>query len=346
MSEFYNFSGSYIRLAGNSPTEFGSAEFEIQAAGKKVKFSYDIETSVAGETPFVTFNDRFIDIFLNLISLSDAAARGEEYELRLGQVDWGNNLSTTILTLDQEIGIITNRFVFALDGDPIPLLTSTSALEYNAFIRSATFGPASGEFGPGQKISLKNLDQARNEDPVGRFESGRFGQDNVLEGTVGADTITGADGRDVISGFDSADTLRGGGDNDVIIGGRGDDDISGNSGQDLLQGDEGNDKISGGGGKDTIEGGAGRDVLVGGGGADLFVFATGDGRDKIKKFDTSNKGDSINLADVAAIKGYTDLTKNHISEANGNVVITDGSGLRITLTKTDLSDLDQGDFLF
>lgn len=123
-----------------------------------------------------------------------------------------------------------------------------------------------------------------------------------LSGNGGNDTIAGGGGNDVIDGGGGDDLIDGGAGNDTIIGGAGRDDILGNGGADLIQGGLGGDDLRGGGGNDTINGGdhndwlrgeggddflsgdAGDDRLSGGAGADVFIFALGDGNDRIADF--------------------------------------------------------------
>jgi Ca2+-binding RTX toxin-like protein len=75
-------------------------------------------------------------------------------------------------------------------------------------------------------------------------------------------------GDDVVSGSIWADTIYAGGGNDEVHGDRGDDEIHGNGGHDLIYGDRGDDTIYGGDGNDTIYGGRGRDEIIGGDGHD------------------------------------------------------------------------------
>lgn len=72
-----------------------------------------------------------------------------------------------------------------------------------------------------------------------------FGAATAIDGTTGADTLTGSARADTINGLDG---------NDSITGGLGDDTIYGD------------------GGNDTIDGGAGTDVMYGGAGADVFIL--------------------------------------------------------------------------
>ena len=75
--------------------------------------------------------------------------------------------------------------------------------------------------------------------------------------------FTGTSAANTIVGTASADTMRGYGGNDI------------------LDGRGGSDHIYGGAGDDRLTGGKGNDVLSGGGGKDLFLFAAGDGQDRI-----------------------------------------------------------------
>lgn len=137
---------------------------------------------------------------------------------------------------------------------------------------------------------------------------------------------------------------------DTLLGNRGDnrfdgrggnDTIKGKGGNDILNGEDGRDKLLGGGGRDTLDGGAGNDLLIGQKGGDTFVFS--EGRDKVKGF---RGADEIDLSSAEGISDFTDLSNNHLSEARGNVVITDDNGDRMILVNRDISDLSADDFLF
>ena len=71
-----------------------------------------------------------------------------------------------------------------------------------------------------------------------------------LQGTQGADTLTGGADNDTLYGYAG---------NDVLKGGAGDDVLAGNEGADTLQGGDGDDYLLGGPGNDTIDGGVGGD---------------------------------------------------------------------------------------
>ncbi|MBB5223021.1 Ca2+-binding RTX toxin-like protein [Amaricoccus macauensis] len=115
--------------------------------------------------------------------------------------------------------------------------------------------------------------------------------------------VTGSGGRDKLNGYTHDDTLSGGAGNDQLAGKAGADVLHGNGGADALLGGAGKDALFGGsgtdalfgdGGADTLTGGTGADKLVGGLGADTFVFAAGDGADRILDFSLAQ--DRIDLA--------------------------------------------------
>lgn len=113
-------------------------------------------------------------------------------------------------------------------------------------------------------------------------------RDDIVEGTVGADTLTGQSGRDRLYGFGGNDTLSGGDGHDLLEGGDGNDAISGGAGVDELIGGEGDDYLIGGADNDYVQtwiggpargglfGGNGNDTLIGGDGVDTSFGEGGD----------------------------------------------------------------------
>lgn len=93
-------------------------------------------------------------------------------------------------------------------------------------------------------------------------------RDDIFEGTVDADTVTGQSGRDIISGFAGDDSLSGLAGNDQIDGGDGDDIIDGGDGVDTLLGQAGADRLYGGLGNDVLRGGTENDTIRGDDGND------------------------------------------------------------------------------
>jgi Ca2+-binding RTX toxin-like protein len=100
--------------------------------------------------------------------------------------------------------------------------------------------------------------------------------DDVLTGTLLADSLIGGEGADTLNGRKGADTLTGGNGNDVLNGGDGPDSLMGDAGD------------------DDIFAGRGADVLVGGDGTDDFGDGgLGDGVD-----------DTAPLADVETLINF------------------------------------------
>ncbi|MBY4893885.1 hypothetical protein KUL25_14040 [Rhodobacteraceae bacterium N5(2021)] len=104
-------------------------------------------------------------------------------------------------------------------------------------------------------------------------------EDQMLVGTVAADTLLGGDGNDLIRGGAGSDFLVAGAGDDMVIGGACNDDILGGAGNDMLYGDAGNDRIFGDDGDDMIVGGTGSDMVYGGAGDDTFIGMDGDDND-------------------------------------------------------------------
>ena len=96
--------------------------------------------------------------------------------------------------------------------------------------------------------------------------------------------------------------------------------------------------ITGTGQADIIRGLAGNDTITGGAGADIFVFARGDGADRITDFSRSG-GDVIRFYGLT----YNDLT---ISQSGSNAVVNYGSGNILTLASVTASTLTAAAFEF
>ena len=86
---------------------------------------------------------------------------------------------------------------------------------------------------------------------------------------------------------------------DYIVGYDSDDTISGGAGNDRLYGGLGNDTLHGGVGNDILKGGTGDDILYGDAGNDTYLFAAGDGQDRLYNNDAVGR-DSIRLIDIDA----------------------------------------------
>ncbi|MBM2576092.1 hypothetical protein JQC91_07225 [Jannaschia sp. Os4] len=175
--------------------------------------------------------------------------------------------------------------------------------------------------------------------------SGGARQD-TLSGGAGDDTLDGGDRDDVLYGRSGADRLEGGAGRDALRGGTGADTIDGDKGNDVLDGEAGDDRMNGGGGADTIEGGKGNDRLRGGGGADTFVFAPGEGRDRVTDFtDGADRIDISAFFPGPSIATWRDATDS-VRERDGDVVIEWAGGGRLVLDDVRLVQLTDADFLF
>ena len=117
------------------------------------------------------------------------------------------------------------------------------------------------------------------EDVKGLVLQATAGND-VIEGYVTSDQLSGLDGDDLLYGYAGNDTLLGGEGRDHLDGGIGDDRLFGEVGDDTLLGGEGSDYLDGGDGHDQLDGGIGDDTLIGGAGDDYLTG--GAGRDTLQ----------------------------------------------------------------
>lgn len=152
---------------------------------------------------------------------------------------------------------------------------------------------------------------------------------DTLYGDAGDDLLYGQGGKDKLYGGVGNDRLSGGNDEDLLYGGAGNDTLYGGDGEDYLLGEAGNDILSGGNHNDVLSGGAGNDTLSGGGGKDIFVFASGDGADRILDFSSNDKI-------LLSFDGGSSVVSRE--QSGGNVRISFG-GTVIYINDVDLSDL-------
>ena len=121
--------------------------------------------------------------------------------------------------------------------------------------------------------------------------------------------------------------------------------IVGTAARDRLTGTGGADHIFGLGGADRINGRGGDDVLTCGAGADQFIFSGRFGLDVVTDFDRGLAGEAINLAALGGLHRFADLVAHHLSEVDGDTVITVGTAT-LTLQGVSAASLTAGDFLF
>ena len=142
----------------------------------------------------------------------------------------------------------------------------------------------------------------------------------IVMGTEGDDVLlAGGEGNDSIYGYGGNDRLEGYSGNDTLYAHGGDDTILGGDGVDTIAGGEGDDIIDAGAGADQILTGPGNDMITGGGGADRFFFGqsfeTATNVHTITDFSRA-EGDYIDLKSMDADgdssndprKGNTDFT--------------------------------------
>lgn len=82
--------------------------------------------------------------------------------------------------------------------------------------------------------------------------SGSDANDIIEAGDTGPSTLNGGKGNDVLRGTHDADTINGGDNNDILIGRGGNDDLDGGAGQNIYLPGDGDDIISGGSGLDIV----------------------------------------------------------------------------------------------
>lgn len=108
----------------------------------------------------------------------------------------------------------------------------------------------------------------------------------------------------------------------------------------LLEGGTGADTLVGGDGNDILRGGRGDDVLTGGGGADTFIFAVGDGHDRITDFTSGLDHILFKGVDPASLHA-TATTVGGV----GGLQIAYGTGTD-TIFLAGVAKLAAGDLLF
>jgi hypothetical protein len=167
--------------------------------------------------------------------------------------------------------------------------------------------------------------------------------DDSIFGGAGNDTLNGLGGADFLNGENGNDTLNGGAGIDFLDGWIGDDVLNGNDGDDTLLGFDGADQLFGGAGVDFLNGEGGNDLLDGGAGLDFMIGGSGD---DILVFDPNGRigtfGDSG--ADTLRVDGSgvtVDLPAIPDFDMNGIEIINlTGSGNNtLLLTAADVNEI-------
>jgi len=236
-------------------------------------------------------------------------------------------------------------------GDPIPLLTtvltyhvSPGAQDAAAVLGASEIATLQGGTLGVDGASLVDADpDVANPNIIATDIEASNGVAHVIDGVLlPADLLQsdGANNVDFIIDGDEGTRIAVGQDNDLVDGNGGDDRIFLGKGNDVGVGGAGNDYIFGGAGDDTITGGTGNDSMIGGEGNDVFVFAAGDGRDRISKFEKG--ADKIDLS-ALGFADFEELQAKIEEGPRGTSIDIDGT-LRIDL-HLDGEVLDAGDFI-
>ena len=119
------------------------------------------------------------------------------------------------------------------------------------------------------------------------------------------------------------------GQDDVIIGTTGNDTLNGTGGRDIVMGDAGNDTINENGGFDVLLGGAGNDIYVLSGGGGLIIEFEGEGTDLVKS--SANHFLSENVENLtltgAAVVGRGNAKANTITGNDQSNILDGGAGI-------------------
>ena len=147
----------------------------------------------------------------------------------------------------------------------------------NSLCDASNMVKVKGTSGPDTNLSAENISVLRGEDILlcgyggGDSITGSDANDIIESGDAGSSTLTGAAGNDVLRGTNDDDTLIGGPGNDVLVGRDGNDKLVGDiEAQDI--GDDQNIYLPGNG-NDTIQGGQGLDIIFFSGDQDEYTIA-------------------------------------------------------------------------
>ena len=237
-------------------------------------------------------------------------------------------------------------------GNPIPLLTevltyhvSPGAKDATAVLGSTTIETLQGgSLGVNGTMLVDADPDVADPSIVATNLPASNGIVHVLDGVLLPADLLQSDGSnkvDFVIDDDAGSLIKVARDNDFVDGNGGDDRIFLGRGDDVGFGGAGNDFINGGAGNDTIVGGEGDDSLFGGNGLDVFVFAAGDGHDRITRFEKGE--DKIDLS-AFGFADFADIADHIDHLANGAKIDLDGQ-LSIRLHFNG-APLDEGDFIF
>ena len=256
-------------------------------------------------------------------------------------VSSANNYSDRLNFLE---GIEVSDVLVSRTGDDLRLTVQSSAevITVSGFFMNAVRQLSLVQFSDGTVWNSEMLIS----------KAGLTEENDDINGSDAADSLSGYAGNDTIDGKGGDDELAGGSGNDRIYGSSGHDRINGGSGDDRIQGGEGNDVLNGGEGTDDIKGGKGDDMLRGGPGSDdnleggagrnTFLFGLGDGNTTIKSSgeDTLRFEGAVLAGDVAVRRAGNDLK---IDIPSTGEVITIESYFKFDAYKIDQIEFTDGE---
>jgi Ca2+-binding RTX toxin-like protein len=250
----------------------------------------------------VTFNDRGLP------------SGGVTDILRLSSIAQAPTIGTTLTTVEGEFSAISAHQAYRAGGTEFfqYLFDGSDSLGFEA--------PASlGALGQSPLIET-------------------YDDDDVIDGSLHADTIFAGAGDDAVNGRGGNDEIHGGAGFDDLFGGRGVDFLDGGGDNDRLYGNGGDDVIDGGEGIDTIRGGDGNDIILGGAGAFIDSLRGGNGNDTLSGgggADTLRGGNGADTIDGGAGGDF-------IFGQNGNDTIFGGGGNDTIRGGNGNDDIDGG----
>jgi Ca2+-binding RTX toxin-like protein len=274
-----------------------------------------IASTTGGRLFRTTTGDDMLDTLLDIINLPPA----------------GENTSPTAvndtLTTNQTIAVSIN--VLANDSDP-----NGDVITIETFDGVSTGG---GNIVLDNRGTPDNLtDDRLLYTPLATFS----GSDNftytISDGTATATASVVVEVGINLDGSNGADELTGTPGDDRLNGGNGRDTLTGLAGNDTLSGDNGNDILDGGAGVDQLTGGLGDDTLSGGSEADTFVFTERDSSlmdritDLVIGTDIIDGFSAVTATNIAKVGAVSFLTERGIAAkltdstfaANGAAVFT------------------------
>jgi Ca2+-binding RTX toxin-like protein len=334
-------------ISGADTTGFENVEHVILGSGDDTIFGSTLDDSVTAGAGADTIN---MGTGNDTVDLGAGAVDGED-DVVILQDDFGNDVVTNfdaptanpdgqtfasgdllnvtnlldlgsnpVETNDVTVGNdgSNNAVLTFPNGESITLVGITPADADNPFYLNALGIPLSLDGIVDGTAVADTIDDGYTGDPDGDLVDandailpGDTGDDDVIYGYAGNDTITAGAGNDEVYGGD---------DNDNIYGGIGNDTLSGGAGNDYLEDGTGDDFITGGAGEDNIALELGNDSADGGAGDDLFEVAANQGNDTIIGGETSEtEGDTLALDAAAGANVVAD------GDESGNATLGSGT---------------------